>query len=152
MGVTSGPSTSEPVLLDLGDFDAVGVMSDVVVALRAHALDSGVDATATVSAPERWHRAFVTARPGGNMVLGVRYGELTSSRWHNVAKALGGRGWQLDEDGEGATLRFPPGTDATAPAFEVLAVLTVSGAPADTRQVTAADAAGAPVSLVPPGS
>ena len=53
-----------------------------------------------------------------------------------MAEALIRRGWQLDEDGEGATLRQPPGTTATDVAFEVLAVLTVAGAPTTPRAAT----------------
>ena len=64
-----------------------------------------------------------------------------------MAGALAGRGWQLDDDGEGATVRFPPGTDATTPAFELLAALTVSGAPNDVRSITATDGTGAAIDL-----
>jgi hypothetical protein len=141
---------ADPLRLDLGDFDAVGIAGDVVLAVRAHAMEHGVDAAATVSAPEGWHRVVVTGRPGGHTVLGVRYGELTASRWNNVAKALARRGWDLDDDEEGATRRYPPGTDASTVAFELLAVAVLAGAPSDVRQVTAVDATGSPVMLRPP--
>ena len=65
----------------------------------------------------------------------------------NIAGALEKRGWDLDEDAEGATIRFPPGTEATSAAFEVLAAATLSGAPTDERTVTAVDGRGAPVPL-----
>jgi len=81
------------------------------------------------------------------MVLSIRYVELRPSRLHNVSSALDRRRWQLDEDGEGATFRLPPGTDPTDTAFEVLAVLTVAGAPAVQRLVAAVDATGTPVDL-----
>ena len=92
----------------------------------------------------------MTARESGHVVLGVRYERLSTSRLKNVAGALAGRGWQLDEDGEGATIRFPPGTDATSPAFELLAAATLSGAPSDVRTVTATDGTGTAVDLTRP--
>ena len=140
----------DPVRLDLGDFDAVGVAGDVVLTVRSHAIEHGLDVAATVSAPDGWHRVVVTGRPGGHAVLGVRYGELSASRWNNVAKALAGRGWDLDDDEEGATRRYPPGTEPSTVAFELLAAATLAGAPSDVRQVTALDAHGAPVTLAPP--
>lgn len=133
--------------LDLGDFDAVGVATDVIVALRTHAITAGVDAAATVGAPPGWQRLVATARSSGHIVLAVRYSDLSRSRWNNVAGALEQRGWQLDDDGEGATRRFPPGTDASEAAFEALSAATLAGAPADVRTVTAVDGAGAPVDL-----
>jgi hypothetical protein len=129
-------SDPEPVTVDLADFDAVGIVSDVLVSLRAQTMATSADTAATVSAPDGWHRVVMTARDSGHVVLGVRYEPLTTSRLKNVADALAARGWQLDEDGEGATIRFPPGTDATTPAFELLAAATLSGAPADVRTVT----------------
>jgi hypothetical protein len=139
----------EPLPIDPSDFDAVGVLSDVVVTLRAHVMATDTDAGATIDAPEGWHHAKVTAKPGGSSVLVVRYGELSMSRLRNVADALERRGWQLDEDGEGATLRQPPGTPATDVAFELLAVLGVAGAPTSVRSVTAFDADGTPLDLSP---
>lgn len=136
-------------MLDLGDFDAVGVAAEVVVALRGHAIAASVDAAASVSAPAGWHGVVITARRSGHVVLGVRYGGLSSSRWNNVAEALERRGWQLDDDGAGATIRYPPGTEPTTVAFDILGVLVVSGAPADVRSVTAVDGRGAPVDLRP---
>lgn len=133
--------------LDVGDFDAVGVATDVVVALRTHAIEHGVDAAATVSAPPGWQRIVVSARPSGHVVVGTRYSDLGRSRWNNLADALERRGWQLDEDGEGATRRYPPGTPASDAAFEALAAVTLAGAPGDVRTVTATDATGAPVDL-----
>ena len=59
-----------------------------------------------------------------------------------LAEALLQRGWDADEDREGATRRFPPGTEHTAVAFEVLEVLTLGGAPADPRTVAVVDADG----------
>jgi hypothetical protein len=111
------------------------VAGELVAVVRARAIETEADVAVAVSAPPGWHRLVVAGRRSGHLVLGVRYGELTASRLHNVAGALADRGWQLDEDGEGATLRHPPGTDATTIAFEVLAVLTLAGAPADTRQI-----------------
>jgi hypothetical protein len=139
----------DPVRLDLADFDAVGVASDIVVAVRSHAIEHGVDVAATVSAPDGWHEVVVTGRPGGHAVLGVRYRELTASRWNNVAKALAGRGWDLDDDEEGATRRYPPGTEPSTVAFELLAVAALAGAPSDVRRVTAVDGAGNAVPLAP---
>ena len=138
---------SRTVTLDLGDFDAVGVATDIVVGLRTHAIEHTIDAAATVSAPDGWHRVVITARRSGHVVLGVRYTELSTSRWHNVAGALGRRGWQADEDAEGATHTFPPGSEATSAAFELLAALTQGGAPADVRAVTAVDGQGDTVTL-----
>lgn len=133
--------------LDLGDFDAVGVATDVVVALRAHAIEQGVDAAATVDAPAGWQRLVITARSSGHVVLGIRYSALGRSRWNNVAEALERRGWQLDDDGEGATRRYPPGSQASEAAFEALAAAALAGAPSDVRAVTAVDGTGAPVDL-----
>jgi hypothetical protein len=64
-----------------------------------------------------------------------------------VADALDARGWQLDEDREGATLRQPPGTTAIDVAFELLAALGAAGAPRGERVVEARDADGGPVTL-----
>ena len=136
-----------PLPLDPSDFDAVGVLADVVVALRVRSIEADVDAAATISAPDGWHRVVVTARSSGHVVVAVRYTELSTSRWHNVAEALARRGWQTDEDGEGATIRFPPGTEPTDAAFEALAALAASGAPVDVRTVTAVDGGGDPVPL-----
>jgi hypothetical protein len=138
-----------PITIELSDFDAVGVLSEVVVTLRAHVMATDSDAAATIDAPAGWQHVVVTAKPGGSSVLVVRYGELSMSRMRNVADALHGRGWQLDEDGEGATLRRPPGTPATDVAFEVLAVLVVAGAPATERSVSATAADGTPIDLHP---
>jgi hypothetical protein len=146
VGVATAPA---PLMIDLDDFDAVGVASDALVALRVHAIEHGTDAAATVSAPDGWHRVVATARESGHLVLSVRYGELTLSRWNNVAAAIAKRGWDLDDDAEGATRRFPPGTEATTVAFELLASLTLSGAPAGTRSITAVDGNGDPVELRP---
>lgn len=143
------PDAPGPVLLDLADFDAVGVATDILVALRSHAIQHDTDAAATVAAPEGWHRVVITARSSGHVVIGVRYLELSTSRYHNVSKALAARGWDLDDDDDGATRRYPPGTEATTAAFEVLAAATVSGAPPDVRAVTAVDGTGAPVDLRP---
>jgi hypothetical protein len=135
------------VQLDLADFDAIGVTSDLVVRLRTRAITDGVDVAATVAAPDGWHRTVVTARPSGHVVLGIRYLELSTSRWHNVSGALAARGWQLDEDEDGATIRFPPGTDPTDAAFELLAVVPIAGAPPTARPITARTADGTPVDL-----
>jgi hypothetical protein len=135
------------VEIDLGDFDAVGQTTDLVVALRSHAITAGIDAAATVGAPAGWQRLVVSALPSGHVVLGVRYSDLGRSRWNNVAGALEKRGWQLDEDAEGATRRYPPGSDPADAAFEALAATTLAGAPADVRTVTAVDGNGAPVDL-----
>ncbi len=149
--MTTSPSDAtaapEPVAVDLADFDAVGILTDVVVSLRERAILQEVDAAATISAPAGWHRVVITARSSGHVVLGLRYTELSRSRWHNVHGALVGREWDLDDDEDGATRRYPPGTEATTAAFEALAVLTLAGAPADVRQVTAVDGRGNPVAL-----
>jgi len=137
----------EPLAIDPSDFDAVGILSDAIVTLRAHVMATDRDTAATVDAPEGWHHVVVTAKPGGSSVLVVRYGTLTLSRLRNLAGSLAARGWQLDEDGEGATLRQPPGTAATEVAFEILAVITAAGAPVEIRSVTAADAAGTALDL-----
>ena len=133
--------------LDLADFDAVGVATDVLHALRAHAIEHDCDAAATVDAPAGYQRLVLTARPSGHIVLGVRYSDLGRSRWNNLADALEQRGWQLDDDGEGSTRRYPPGSSASDAAFEALAAVTLSGAPSDVRHVTAVDANGVPVPL-----
>jgi hypothetical protein len=125
------------VQLDLDDFDAVGIAADVVDRVRQQAIEGGADVAATVSAPEGWHQVAVTGRRSGHAVLSVRFAALSTSRWHNVERALAGRGgWDPDDDGEGVTRRFPPGTEATVVAFELLAALTLAGAPTDTRTVT----------------
>ena len=133
--------------IDPGDFDAFGVVADLVVALRQATLERGVDVVAAISAPPGRHVVRVVARPGGHVVLAVRYDDLTLSRRNVLAEALQGRGWDADEDREGATRRFPPGTEHTAVAFEVLEVLTVGGAPADPRTVTVVDGNGQPVEI-----
>ncbi len=137
----------EPLLLDLDDFDAVGLLSDAVVNLRAHVMETSLDTAATIAAPDGWHPVVVTAKPGGSSVIVARYAELSASRLRNVATALDGRGWQLDEDKGGATMRQAPGTAAIDVAFEVLAAVVVAGAPGGSRVATAADAAGTPVDL-----
>jgi hypothetical protein len=139
---------SEPAAtVDPEDFDAIGVMAEVVVSLRAHTMEHAVDSIATVSAPPGRHVVRVIARPGGHTVLAVRFDELTLSRRNVLAEGLTRRGWDLDEDAEGATRRLAPGTDASSVAFEVLPVVTLGGAPAEPRTVTAADARGTTVSL-----
>ena len=141
------PSPPGPLDLDPGDFDAVGIVSDVVVALRVHAIEADTDAAATVSAPDGWHKVVLTARSSGHLVVGVRFTDLSTSRWHNVAEALARKGWQLDDDDEGATIRFPPGTGPADAAFEVLAAVGLAGAPGGTRIVTAVDGAGLAIAL-----
>lgn len=125
-----------PLSVDPSDFDALGVMTEVVMALRTSAFDRAADSSAEVSAPPGRHRVTVGARGGGHVVLGVRYDELTLSRRNVVAAALDRRGWDLDADTEGASRRFPPGTDAGTVAVEVLTALTVGGTPADVRTIT----------------
>ena len=138
---------AEPLELDLDDFDAVGVLADAIVSLRAHVLINEVDGSATISAPDGWHRLVINAKPGGSSVLIVRFNDLSASRLRNVATALDGRGWQLDEDREGATLRQPPGTNATDCAFEILSALGLGGAPSGVRQLDARDAHGGEIEL-----
>jgi hypothetical protein len=133
--------------IDPGDFDAFGVVADLVVAVRAAVMERGVDVVATISAPPGRHQVRLVGRPGGHVVLAVRYDDLTLSRRNVLADALRRREWDPDEDREGATHRFPPGTEHTAVAFEVLEVLTAGGAPAERRTVTAIDANGRPVAL-----
>jgi hypothetical protein len=125
----------DPVPLDLSDFDAVGVAAELIGALREGSIEAGADASVLVPGPDGWHDVVVIGRPSGHVVLSVRYGTLTASRLHNVAAALEERGWLLDDDGEGATQRFPPGTEAATIAFELLAVAVLGGAPRDTRLV-----------------
>ena len=141
------PTGAEPMPLDLNDFDAVGLLTEAIVSLRAHVLINELEAAAAVSAPEGWHRLVINAKSGGSSVLVVRFNDLSVSRTKNVATALNKRGWQLDEDHEGATLRQAPGTTATDVAFEVLAALTVGGAPHDVREMHASDSSGASVEL-----
>ncbi len=125
----------------------MGIVSEMVIWLRTHAIASGLDSVATVSAPDRWHRLTITARESGHVVLAVRYTDLSTSRLHNLAGALDQRGWDLDEDAQGATARFPPGSEPTTAAFEILAALTLSGAPSDVRTARAFDADGGAVRL-----
>jgi hypothetical protein len=140
-------TSPDPVTLDLGDFDAVGIAADVVDAVRRHAIESGGDVAATVSAPEGWHRVVMTGRRSGHTVLSVRYTDLSRSRRHNVERALAGRGWDLDDDADGATHRFPPGTEASTVAFELLAAISLAGAPTTPRPVTATNATGTDIPL-----
>ncbi|CAM8620445.1 hypothetical protein MCETE4_00028 [Acidimicrobiia bacterium] len=138
---------AEPLELDCDDFDAVGILTDAIVSLRAHVLINETDGSASVSAPEGWHRLVINAKVGGSSVLVVRFNDLSASRLRNVATALDGRGWQLDEDREGATLRQPPGTNATDSAFEILSALGLGGAPTGVRRVEARDAQGNEIDL-----
>ena len=137
------------VTVDPNDFDAVGVVAEAIVTMRGAALDQHGDVVATISAPPGRHQLKVVARPGGHVVLVVRFDDLTNSRRNVIADALTRRRWDLDEDDEGATFRFPPGTEHTTVAFDVLGVLTLGGAPADRRTMTAVDGTGAPVDLAP---
>lgn len=141
------PPDAPSMPLDLADFDAVGLLTEAIVSIRAHVLINELEAAAAVSAPEGWHRLVINAKSGGSSVLVVRFNELSVSRTKNVATALNKRGWQLDEDHEGATLRQAPGTTATDVAFEVLAALTVGGATHDVRLMHATDSTGAFVEL-----
>ena len=55
----------------------------------------------------------VTLRTAGKarayVIVSVRYLALSPSRWNNVSEALTRRDWDLDDDGAGATVRYPPG-------------------------------------------
>lgn len=135
------------VVVDLDDFDAVGVVTDAVAALRAHAIEHDTDAAATLAAPTGYQQVVLTARRSGHVVVGVRFSELGRSRWNNLAAALDRRGWDLDADHEGATTRFPPGTSPSDAAFEVLAVAAMAGAPTGPRPFSALDGAGRTVPL-----
>jgi hypothetical protein len=135
------------VTVDPTDFDAVGVLAEAIVTLRRHAMERRSDVVATVSAPSGRHRLRLIARPGGHVVSAVRFDDLTTSRRNVIADALTRRGWDLDEDGEGATYRYPPGTEHTTIAFDALPVLTLGGAPADRRTMTAVDGAGVRIQL-----
>ena len=146
----SSPAAPPPLRLDLGDFDALGVATELVITLRAHAIAHETDAAATVSAPDGWHHLVITARHSGHVVLGIRYSDLTRSRLHNLSRALHQREWDLDEDDDGVTRRFPPGTEASTAAFEILTVLPLAGAPADVRLVTGVDGTGRPIDLTVP--
>jgi hypothetical protein len=134
-------------MVDPGDFDAVNVLLSVVVALRSHAIRAGVDAAAPLAAPPGWHTLVITARSSGHVVLATRYEGLTPSRRHNVGRALTAQGWDDDEDGDGATRRFPPGSPPADAAFAALGALTVAGAPSTPRSLRAVDSRGAPVDL-----
>lgn len=136
-----------PLLLDLADFDAVGIATDVVVAVRSHAIDRSVDTSAEISAPDGWHRVMVNCSATGQTLLRIVFGDLTRSRANNVSRALRDRGWQVDEDGEGASHRYPPGTEATTVAFDALGALAVGGAPTDIRAVRAQDRGGHTLAL-----
>jgi hypothetical protein len=134
-------------MVDPNDFDAVNVLLSVVATLRAHAIQAGTDAAATLAPPAGWHGLVITARPSGHVVLGSRFAELSPSRHHNVSSALARQGWDADEDGDGATRRFPPGTPPADAAFAALSALTVAGAPNRPRPLRAVDGRGAPVDL-----
>lgn len=135
------------MVVDLADFDAVGILTDVVTALRAYAIEHDTDAAATLAAPAGYQRVVLTARRSGHVVVGIRFSELGRSRWNNLADALDRRGWDPDADHEGATARFPPGTSPSDAAFEVLAVATLAGAPTGPRTLSALDGGGRTVSL-----
>lgn len=138
---------STPLLLDLADFDAVGIATDIVIAVRRHAIERRVDASAAISAPETWHRVMVNCSSTGKTLLRVRFTDLTRSRANNVSHLLAARGWQIDEDQDGASCRYPSGVEATTVAFDALAALTLAGAPSDVRSVTATDSEGRVVAL-----
>jgi hypothetical protein len=140
---------ADAVVIDPTDFDAVSVLTEAIVSLRAHVMVNEIDASATVSAPEGWHPLVINAKQGGSSVLIVRFNDLSASRLRNVADGLSKRGWQLDEDREGATLRQPPGTTATDSAFEVLAAIGIGGAPNSSRNLVARDGNGNEVDLPP---
>jgi hypothetical protein len=140
---------ADAVVIDPTDFDAVSVLTEAIVSLRAHVMVNEIDASATVSAPEGWHPLVINAKQGGSSVLIVRFNDLSASRLRNVADGLSKRGWQLDEDREGATLRQPPGTTATDSAFEVLAAIGIGGAPNSSRNLVARDGNGNEVDLKP---
>ena len=140
---------ADAVVIDPTDFDAVSVLTEAIVSLRAHVMVNEIDASATVSAPEGWHPLVINAKQGGSSVLIVRFNDLSASRLRNVADGLSKRGWQLDEDREGATLRQPPGTTATDSAFEVLAAIGIGGAPNSSRNLVARDGNGNEVDLQP---
>ena len=127
------------VVIDPTDFDAVGILTEAIVSLRAHVLIREVDASARVSAPEGWHPLVINAKQGGSSILIVRFNELSASRLRNVADALSKRGWHLDEDRQGAT--------ATESAFEVLSAIGIGGAPSTTRTLEARDGNGNEVDL-----
>ena len=139
----------EPVLLDLGDFDAVGIAGHIVAAVRSHAILTGLPATATVAPPDGWHTLRITATRSGIVTLRFRAKELSVSRWSNVFRDMAdrGTGWGPDDDHAGMSKVFHPGTDPTDVAFEILAALTVSGAPSDVRQVTLQDVDGTSITL-----
>ncbi len=139
---------SRPASIDPGDFDAIGVMTDIVVALRRHAIEHGLNVAATASAPPGRHTLSMAARSSGYVVLGVRFDELTRSRRNVMADALSRRAWDLDEDADGAARRYPPGTEPATIAFEALAVLTLGGTPAEPRTVSAVDSSGLSVELL----
>jgi hypothetical protein len=142
MATEPGAATIDP-----GDFDAIGVMAEIVVMLRRHAIERDVDVTALVSAPPGRHVLRIAARTSGHVLLGVRYDGLTPSRRNVIAAAFSRRDWDLDEDAEGVTRCYAPGTEPAAIAFEALAVLTLGGTSAEPRTVSAMDAAGSPVEL-----
>ncbi len=140
-------SGSPPLLLDLADFDAVGITTDVVVAIRSHAIQAEIDTSASISAPEGWHRVIVNCSATGKTVLRVRFGDLTTSRANNVSSGLVEQGWQIDEDRDGASQRYPSGVEASTVAFDALGAVGLGGSPRDVRSVTASDRAGTAVPL-----
>lgn len=140
-------SIDAPLRLDLSDFDAVGIASDAIATVRAHAIANVVATSAEVSAPDGWHRVVINCSDSGNVNLRVRFVDLTTSRANNVSTALLDRGWQLDEDRDGASSRYLPGVEATSIAFDVLAVLSLGGAPTDVRSITATEVGGRSIEL-----
>ena len=60
--------------IDPGDFDAFGVVADLVVAVRAAVMERGVDVVATISAPPGRHQLRLVGRPRGHVVLAVHHG------------------------------------------------------------------------------
>lgn len=146
-GNLNGMSADAPLSLDLSDFDAVGVASSAVAQVRAHAIENECSTAATVSAPQGWHRVVLNCSATGHLNLRVRFVDLTTARSNNVSKALVERGWQLDEDRDGASVRYLPGTEAITVAFDMLGVLALAGAPNDVRSVTAVDSEGRAVDL-----
>ena len=130
--MASGESS---VALDLADFDAVGIVSDVVIAVRTQAISGSIDASAEVSAPHGWHRVMINCSSTGKTLVRVRFTDLTTARANNVSAALVQRDWQLDEDGDGASRRYPSGTEPTTVAFDALGALTLAGAPVDVRTI-----------------
>ncbi len=127
--------SSFPTSVDLGDFDALSVMTDLIIELRSRSITSG-QAAIVIDAPSGWHRLTLTVSATGHGLARIVSDDLTTSRRHNVTRALLGNGWTEDEGRESMYLRLVPGTQAGELAFDLLAALGAGGAPSGIRALT----------------